>query len=141
MTDSVHARGGLISCQLFHPGRVAQPDIAMHPIVKDSGLTLPPVSFSATAIEARPEEGDDYNWDQPCTTPRALETRKIFRICEDYVHAGNNAKRAGFDSVELHAAHGYLIEQFLSDGLNSRSDQYGGSVENRCQILFEVADA
>ncbi|HTV96415.1 MAG TPA: hypothetical protein VME42_10425 [Steroidobacteraceae bacterium] len=73
--------------------------------------------------------------------PRALETREIARVIRDYRGAAHNARRAGFDYIELHAAHGYLVEQFLCDGINRRADQYGGSVENRCRFLFEVVGA
>ena len=141
IVQAVHAKGGQISCQLLHTGRVAQPDIGNHPIVKGSGLPLPPVSSSPLPIEASPEEGNQYNWDQPSVTPRALETDEMARLCRDYQHAARHALRAGFDCVELHAAHGYLIDQFICDGVNQRSDRYGGSLENRCRFLFEVVAA
>lgn len=141
VTEAVHARGAKISCQLLHTGRVAQPDIGEHPIVKGSGLPLPPVSSSAVPIMASAEEGNQYNWDQDSVTPRALTTDEIARVCRDYQHATRNALQAGFDYVELHAAHGYLIDQFICDGVNQRSDQYGGSIENRCRFLFEIVAA
>jgi N-ethylmaleimide reductase len=140
VTAAVHREGGLISCQLLHAGRVAQPGIAEHPIVRGSGAPLPPVSSSAVALGPGPDAGD-YNWDQPAATPRALETGEIARVIGAYVQAARNAARAGFDFVELHAAHGYLVEQFLCDGINQRNDRYGGSVENRCRFLFDVVAA
>jgi N-ethylmaleimide reductase len=73
--------------------------------------------------------------------PRELPSSEIPRLCEDYAHAAQNAKEAGFDGVELHAAHGYLIDQFLNNGVNKRTDDYGGSVENRCRLLRNVLDA
>ncbi len=141
VTQAVHAAGAKICCQLLHAGRVAQPGIGDHPIVRGSGLPLPPVSSSATPLEAETGAGNNYNWDQDSVTPRVLESDEIARVCRDYQHAARNALRAGFDCVELHAAHGYLIDQFLCDGVNRRTDRYGGTVENRCRILFEVVTA
>ena len=140
MSGAVHDKGALICCQLLHAGRVAQPGIADHPIVRGSDTPLPPVSSSAVALRPGPDSGD-YNWDQPAVEPRALETGEIARIIGDYRVAARNARRAGFDYVELHAAHGYLVEQFLCDGINQRSDRYGGSIENRCRFLFDVVAA
>jgi N-ethylmaleimide reductase len=140
VTDAVHGEGGLISCQLLHAGRVAQPGIGDHPIVRGSGAPLPPVSSSAVALRPGPDAGD-YNWDRPSVPPRALGIGEIARVIEDYRAAARNAARAGFDFVELHAAHGYLIEQFLCDGINQRTDHYGGSIENRCRFLFDVVAA
>ena len=139
-TAAVHAKGGLISCQLLHTGRIAQPGIGDHPIVKGTGAPLPPVSSSETALRPGQDTGD-YSWDQPAVTPRALPIQEIARVIEDYRTAARNANAAGFDFVELHAAHGYLVEQFLCDGINTRTDQYGGSIENRCRILFEIVAA
>lgn len=138
---AVHAKGGKISCQLLHTGRVAQPVIGEHPLVKGSGLPLPPVSSSAVAIQASDEVGNQYNWDQASATPRALSIEEIARLVDDYRQAARNAIQAGFDYIELHAAHGYLIDQFLCDGVNQRTDSYGGSIENRCRLLFEVVAA
>jgi N-ethylmaleimide reductase len=140
VTRAVHEKGGLICCQLLHAGRVAQPGIGDHPIVRGSGAPLPPVSSSAVVLRPGPEEGD-YNWDRPAVEPRALATSEIARVIRDYRHAARNARRAGFDYIELHAAHGYLVEQFLCDGVNRRADEYGGSIGNRCRFLFEVVAA
>ena len=137
VTAAVHEKGGLISCQLLHAGRVAQPGIGDHPLVRGTGAPLPPVSSSASALQPGPDSGD-YNWDQPAVVPRALDTDDIARVIEDYGRAARNARAAGFDYVELHAAHGYLVEQFLCDGINRRTDRYGGSIANRCRFLFEV---
>ena len=140
VTGAVHDKGALFSCQLLHAGRVAQPGIADHPIVRGTDAPLPPVSSSPVPLRPGPDSGD-YNWNQSAVEPRALETGEIARVIADYRIAARNADRAGFDYVELHAAHGYLVEQFLCDGINQRTDQYGGSIENRCRFLFEVVAA
>lgn len=140
VTRAVHEKGAFISCQLLHAGRVAQPGIGDHPIVRGTGAALPPVSASALALQPGSDAGD-YNWDQAAVAPRALETAEIARVTNDYRLAARNAQRAGFDYIELHAAHGYLVEQFLCDGTNRRLDQYGGSIENRCRFLFDVVAA
>jgi N-ethylmaleimide reductase len=140
VTEAVHEKGGVISCQLLHAGRVAQPGIGDHPIVRGTDAPLPPVSSSATALRAG-QDGGDYNWDRPAVEPRALEAREVSRVIDDYRRAARNAELAGFDFVELHAAHGYLVEQFLCDGINRREDHYGGSIENRCRFLFELIAA
>ena len=141
VTDAVHAKGGRIFCQLLHAGRVAQPVADPHPVLQEAGKPQPPVSASATPIEASDEAGNHYNFDAGAVPPRALEAEEIPRLIGDYVKAAENALAAGFDGVELHAAHGYLMEQFLNDGVNRREDRYGGSVENRCRVLFEVVEA
>ncbi|WP_120499504.1 alkene reductase [Roseovarius sp. EL26] len=138
VVDGVHARGGRIFCQLLHTGRVAQPEIGKHPLVAGTDAPLPPVSSSATEIKSSTEEGNQYNWDQGATPPRALPESEIQRVIQDYAHAARNAIEAGFDGIELHAAHGYLVEQFLNNGVNQRTDCYGGSIENRCRLLFEI---
>ncbi len=140
VTRAVHDKGALICCQLLHAGRVAQPGIANHPIVRGRNVPLPPVSSSAVVLRPGSDAGD-YNWDQPAVEPRALETREIERVIDDYRKAARNAQRAGFDYIELHAAHGYLVEQFFCDGINRRTDRYGGSIENRCRFLFDVVAA
>lgn len=137
VVSAVHARKGLIVCQLLHAGRIAQPEIGDHPVAADSDLPLPSVSASAIALP-QGDEDSHYDWDQPNTQPRALATAEMRRICDDYAHAARNARDAGFDAVELHAAHGYLIDQFLNQSTNHRDDMYGGSLENRCRLLFEV---
>ena len=140
VTTAVHAKGGLISCQLLHAGRVAQPGIGEHPLVSGTDAPLPSVCSSETALVPGRDAGD-YNWDQAAALPRALATEEIGRVVDDYRRAARNADQAGFDYVELHAAHGYLVEQFLCDGINHREDRYGGSIGNRCRFLFEVVAA
>ena len=137
---AVHSRGAYISCQLQHCGRIAQADIKDHPLVQGSALPIGPVSSSAVPISSLAETGNHYNWDQPSSLPHALEVKEIARICNDYANAARNAIKAGFDCVELHAGHGYLIEQFLCDSVNKRTDSYGGSIKNRCRLLFEVVE-
>ncbi len=130
VTDAVHAAGGRIFLQLWHVGRVS------HPSLQPGGAL--PVAPSAI----RPE-GDAFTADglQPFVTPRALELAEIPGIVEDYRQAAENAREAGFDGVEVHAANGYLLDQFLRDGSNHRTDAYGGPVENRAQLLLDVIDA
>jgi N-ethylmaleimide reductase len=141
VTRAVHRQGARIVCQLLHTGRIAQAGIGRHPLVAGTNAPLPPVSSSATPMETDTESSGDYDWDREASTPRGLETDEIARVVADYRHAANNARRAGFDAVELHAAHGYLVDQFLCDGVNQRSDCYGGSIENRCRFLYEVVEA
>lgn len=129
VTDEVHARGGRIILQLWHMGRLVHPDFL-------GGAQ--PVSSSATAAPglAHTAEGKkDY------TEARALEISEIPRVIADYVHAAKNAIAAGFDGVQIHAANGYLIDQFLRDNSNFRTDEYGGSIENRIRLLREVTQA
>jgi N-ethylmaleimide reductase len=129
VTDAVHAAGGRIFVQLWHCGRVSHPDLL-------GGET--PVSASALkpAIKAITWTGQHDS-----VTPRALNTAEIGRIVACYANAARNALAAGFDGMEIHAANGYLIDQFLRDGSNRRNDAYGGSVENRCRFLLEVTQA
>lgn len=146
VTQAVHARGGFIVCQLWHTGRVAHPDYGNHPC-NDNYNNIeyrPGVSASPTQIvnrHGKPGKTLTYEGVQDCAVPRELTQQDIVRLCQDYSHAAKNAKEAGFDGVEIHAAHGYLIDEFLNDGVNRRTDEYGGSIENRCRLLQEVADA
>lgn len=140
VVSAVHSEGAKFCCQLLHAGRVAQADIGEHPLIKDENYALPPVSSSSQEIGASGTRGD-YNWDKPSQPPRALSKADIRRICGDYQKAARLAIDAGFDYVELHAAHGYLMDQFLADGVNDRDDEYGGSLGNRCRFLFEVIEA
>lgn len=129
VTDAVHAKGGRILLQIWHGGR------ACHPAL-NGGKT--PVAPSAIAIndEVHTPEGK-----LPYTVPRALELGEIPTIIEGFKQAAINAKEAGFDGVEVHGANGYILDQFLRDGSNKRSDEYGGSIENRSRLLFEVLEA
>ncbi len=129
ITDSVHAAGGRIVCQLWHVGRLSHPDFL-------SGL--PPVAPSAIAC---PGEIRTPTGHAPYPTPHALDADEIQAIIADYAQAARNAKEAGFDGVEVHGANGYLPDQFLRDGTNRRTDEYGGPVENRARFLLEATDA
>jgi len=130
VTRAVHAEGGLIFLQLWHVGRLS------HSTMQQKGGL--PVSSSAIA-----PEGEIYTATglQPYETPRALGLGEIPGIVDDFRRAAENAKRAGFDGVELHGANGYLIDQFLRDGANQRTDAYGGSAENRVRFLKEIVEA
>ena len=134
VTEAVHAAGGRIAAQIWHVGRVS------HESFHDGE---PPVSASAlpyrnrTTIKAA--DGSPVRVD--CPTPRALGLDEIPRVVEDYRRATRNAREAGFDYVEIHAAHGYLLHQFQSATSNQRDDEYGGSLENRARLTLEVLDA
>ncbi|MBE9017719.1 alkene reductase, partial [Chroococcidiopsidales cyanobacterium LEGE 13417] len=121
VTKAVHDRGGKIFLQLWHVGRISHPDLQV-----DGAL---PVAPSAIA----PSEGmaATYEGEKPYVTPRALETAEIPGIVEQYRQGAKNALAAGFDGVEIHSANGYLLDQFLHDGSNHRTDEYGGSIESR----------
>jgi len=131
VTEAVHAKGGRIFLQLWHVGRISNTTL------QQNGQK--PVAPSAIAAKGESMTAD-YKM-VPFETPRALETAEIAGIVEDYRQGAKNALEAGFDGVELHGANGYLIDQFLRDGTNQRSDKYGGSVENRVRFLTEVAQA
>jgi N-ethylmaleimide reductase len=133
IVDAVHARGGVIFLQLWHVGRVSHSSF-------QPGGTLP-VAPSAVAIstefKAMTADGKMVDYE----TPRALETSEIPAMVDAYRQGAKNALNAGFDGVEIHGANGYLIEQFLQSRSNLRSDQYGGSIENRVRFLMEVTQA
>lgn len=128
VTQAVHDAGGRIIAQLWHMGRQ----------VHSSVTGEQPVSSSATATA-----GDAHTYDgkKPFETARPLALEEIPALIETYVHAARNAIRAGFDGVQIHAANGYLIDQFLRDNANLRDDRYGGSIENRARLLGEVTRA
>jgi N-ethylmaleimide reductase len=131
VTEAVHLKGGRIFLQLWHVGRVS------HSSLQPNGAL--PVAPSAIRING---ETLTASWKSvPFETPRALETEEIAEVVESFRQGAENAKLAGFDGVELHGANGYLVEQFLQSRSNQRSDQYGGSVENRCRFLKETVDA
>ena len=130
VTDAVHAKGGRIVLQLWHVGRISQPDIQ-----PDGKL---PVAPSAIKPEGQAFTTDGF---KPMVEPRALELDEIPSVVAQYGKAAENARAAGFDGVEVHGANGYLIDQFLRDGTNHRTDAYGGSVENRTRFLLEAVDA
>lgn len=130
VVDAVHAKGATIVLQLWHVGRVSH--VSLQP---DGGLPVAPSEGDAglgVLLEGRPG---------PATPPRALATDEIALVVEQYRAAAERARRAGFDGIELHGANGYLIDQFLQDGSNRRTDIYGGSIEGRSRFLFEVVDA
>jgi N-ethylmaleimide reductase len=130
VTDAVHAKGGKIFLQLWHTGRASHPDFQ-----PDGAI---PASSSAVA-----PAGEIYTptGKQAFVRPRALELDEIPAIVSTYAEATKRAQLAGFDGVEIHAANGYLIDQFLRDGVNQRSDRYGGSIANRLRLMLEVTEA
>lgn len=130
VTDAVHAEGGKIAIQLWHVGRVSHE--SLQPGQKA------PVAPSAIAAKTKTYIQGGF---ADTSTPRALETAEIAGIVADYRRAAENARRAGFDGIEIHGANGYLIDQFLKDGSNHRADAYGGSIENRIRFALEVVDA
>jgi N-ethylmaleimide reductase len=130
VTQAVHQAGGRIFLQLWHVGRIS------HPSFQPQGET--PVAPSAIRPAGKVFTGssmEDY------VTPRALEVSEIADIVAQYAHGARLAQQAGFDGVEIHNANGYLLDQFLRDGTNHRTDQYGGSVENRARLTLEVTRA
>lgn len=130
VTDAVHAKGGLMVLQLWHGGR------ACHPALNAGAQ---PVAPSALRIERGEVHTPDGK--KPYVTPRELRDDEIPGIIEGFKKAAENAKRAGFDGVEIHGANGYLLDQFLRDGSNKRSGAYGGSIENRARLTLDVVDA
>ncbi len=130
VTDAVHAAGGRIVLQLWHVGRVS------HTSLQEGGKA--PVAPSAIAAGTKTFDGAGF---VDTSVPRALEADELPRVVADYALATENARAAGFDGVEIHAANGYLIHQFLADGSNHRTDAYGGSVENRTRLLSDVVAA
>jgi len=129
VTEAVHRVGGRIFMQLWHVGRISDPSLL------DGQLPVAPSAIAAGGHVSllRPQ--------RPFVRPRALETDEIPGIVEAYRRGAQNAQRAGFDGVEVHGANGYLLDQFLQDGSNHRTDQYGGSIENRARLMLEVVDA
>ena len=127
IVEAVHAAGGRIVSQLWHMGRLVHPDFI-------GGGT--PVSSSATTA---PDHAHTYEGKKPYAPARALRTDEIPGLLDDYARAARNAMEAGFDGIQLHAANGYLIDQFLRDGTNLRDDAYGGPPTNRVRLLAEVA--
>ena len=129
VTDAVHAQGSSIFAQLWHCGRIS------HPSFHNGELPVAPSAIKPAG------EAVTYEGMQPFVEPRALLNEEIPGIVEQYRHAAACAKEAGFDGVEIHAANGYLIDQFIRDGSNKRTDQYGGSLENRTRLLLEIVNA
>ena len=129
ITDSVHEAGGRIVLQLWHVGRVS------HSSYLNGALPVAPSAIPAEGHVSLVRPYANYE------TPRALETSEIPGIIEAYRLGAQNAKEAGFDGVEIHGANGYLLDQFLQDSTNHRTDEYGGSIENRARLALEVTDA
>ncbi|MGD0303028.1 MAG: alkene reductase [Bryobacteraceae bacterium] len=129
VTNAVHAAGGHIFLQLWHVGRIS------HPSLQPDGVL--PVAPSAVQPEGQAPTPEGM---RPFVTPRALELGEIAQVVEQYGAAATNAKTAGFDGVEIHGANGYLIDQFLRDKTNRRTDAYGGSIANRARLLIEIAE-
>src|SRR5690348_6750068 len=130
VTKAVHISGAPMVLQLWHVGRIS------HPSFQPGGAV--PVAPSAIKPKVQAFTAEGF---QPIPSPRALETSEIPGIVERYAQAARNAIAAGFDGVEVHGANGYLIDQFLRDQTNKRTDRYGGSIENRTRFLLDVADA
>lgn len=129
VTAAVHEKGGLIAAQLWHVGRISDP------IFLNGELPVAPSAIAAGGHVSHVRPKRAY------VTPRALETAELPGVVEAYRHGAQMAMEAGFDGVEVHAANGYLLDQFLQDSTNQRTDQYGGSLENRARLLLEVVDA
>ena len=129
VTSAVHAAGGKIFLQLWHVGRISDP------IFLNGETPVAPSAISPKGHVSlvRPE--------RPFVTPRALELAEIPGIVEAYRKGAENARAAGFDGVQVHGANGYLLDQFLQDSTNQRTDAYGGSIENRARLMLEVTDA
>lgn len=129
VTDAVHAKGGKIFLQIWHGGR------ACHPVLNDGKQPVAPSAIAITNSDIHTPEGK-----KAYTEPRALADAEIPAIIDGFVKAAENAKRAGFDGVEVHGANGYLLDAFLRDSANHREGPYGGSVENRARLLLEVIE-
>jgi N-ethylmaleimide reductase len=129
VTKAVHKAGGKIFCQLWHVGRISHTSLQINGELPVAPSALKPSGQIFT-----------YTGLQDFETPRALATEEIPGIVADYVSAAQNAKRAGFDGVEIHSANGYLLDQFIRDSTNQRQDQYGGSIDNRMRLLMEVTE-
>ena len=129
VTQAVHDKGGRIFMQIWHVGRISDPSHL------NGELPVAPSAIAAKGHVSllRPE--------RPYPTPRALSTEEVAGVVEAFRQGAANAKAAGFDGVQIHGANGYLLDQFLQDGSNTRTDQYGGSIENRARLLLEVVDA
>nr|GMC65163.1 12-oxophytodienoate reductase 3 [Ipomoea batatas]GME10600.1 12-oxophytodienoate reductase 3 [Ipomoea batatas] len=133
VVDAVHAKGAVFFCQLWHVGR------ASHQAYQPDGAS--PISSTEKQIsEHWPLIMPDGSYGH-FSKPKALSTNDISKYVDLYRIAATNAIEAGFDGIELHSAHGYLIDQFLKDGINDRTDQYGGSLENRCRFLLQIVEA
>lgn len=131
VVDAVHAKGGRIFLQLWHGGRASHSSFRA-----DGSLPVAPSALKITSDTIHTPTGK-----QPYETPRALATEEIAGVVEDFRRAGERARQAGFDGVEVHGANGYLVDSFLQSNTNQRTDRYGGSVENRFRFLKEIVEA
>ncbi|KAG4972781.1 hypothetical protein AAZX31_11G007800 [Glycine max] len=131
IVDAVHAKGGIFFCQIWHAGRVS------NSVYQPNGQAPISSTDKLLAPQGRGDGIDEVHY----TPPRRLRTDEIPHIVNDFRLAARNAIQAGFDGVEIHGAHGYLIDQFLKDKVNDRTDQYGGSLENRCRFALEIVEA
>jgi len=129
VTDAVHAKGGKIVLQLWHVGRISDTSL----LNGDAPVAPSAIAANGNVSLLRPA--------RPYPTPRALDTSELAGIVAAYRKGAENAKKAGFDGVEIHGANGYLLDQFLQDSTNKRNDQYGGAIENRARLMLEVTDA
>ncbi|MBV6289862.1 alkene reductase [Pseudomonas aegrilactucae] len=136
VTDAVHAEGAVIFCQLWHVGRVSHTSLQ-----PDGQAPVAPSALPATAVKVFVETAPNAGALADPSQPRALATDEVQALVQMYRQAALNAQRAGFDGVELHAANGYLINQFISEHSNQRTDAYGGSLDNRLRFLREVTEA
>jgi N-ethylmaleimide reductase len=127
VVQAVHAKGGKIVLQLWHVGRISHPSLLPNKVLPVAPSAIKPTGQAYT-----------YEGLQDFVTPRALAIEELPGIVAEYIQATKNALEAGFDGVEIHAANGYLLDQFLRDSTNKRSDAYGGSMENRTRLLLEV---
>ncbi|GKV35193.1 hypothetical protein SLEP1_g43495 [Rubroshorea leprosula] len=131
IVDAVHAKGGIFFCQIWHVGRASNTSF------QPNGQA--PISSTDKPIKPLVEANGEVI--QEFSSPRRLRTDEIPKIINDFRLAARNAIEAGFDGVEIHGAHGFLIDQFLKDQVNDRTDQYGGSLENRCRFALEIVEA
>lgn len=129
VADAVHAKGGKIFMQIWHVGRIS------HPFFHGGDLPVAPSAINPNTKVFTPDGMTET------VTPKALTKEEIAQIVNDFKHAGENAMKAGFDGVEIHSSNGYLFHQFFANCSNTRTDEYGGSHENKARILFEVIDA
>nr|XP_043624059.1 artemisinic aldehyde Delta(11(13)) reductase [Erigeron canadensis] len=133
VVDAVHKQGAVIFCQLWHVGR------ASHQVYQPGGAA--PISSTSKPISKRWRLLMPDATYSPYPEPRPLATHELPEVVEDYRLAAVNAIEAGFDGIEIHGAHGYLLDQFMKDGINDRRDEYGGSLANRCKLLLQVVQA
>ncbi|GDX36205.1 alkene reductase [Alphaproteobacteria bacterium] len=131
VTDQVHKENGKIFLQLWHVGRISHPSLQPNEALPVAPSAIPAKNSGTYTATWKPT---------PILTPRALEESEIPALINDYKQSAINAKEAGFDGVELHSANGYLLDQFLQDGSNHRTDNYGGSIANQARLLFEILE-